>query len=188
MRLRNLRWIIGGLIAILVLSRGPTGMLNPFEAGPMPAAAAQASEGQRLLEQLVEGARKEGQLNVFLTSSQRERGVKELNQAFNRRFELNVKFNVTLASITRNFAKVVEELKIGLTPSHDVMYLSEGFLFPLLQIGGIARIDNWEALLKEISPEAYQVRDKISPLDMAGYAFAWGNRVKGINYNTDLIS
>ena len=49
-------------------------------------------------------------------------------------------------------------------------------------------VDNWEAILKEMSPEAYAVRQKVSPLDIAGYAFLWANRIKCLNYNTDLIT
>jgi len=82
----------------------------------------------------------------------------------------------------------MEELKIGIPPSFDVIYLTEEFIFPLLAVGGLTRIENWEALLKEISTEAYQIRNQLSPFDIAGYAFAWGTRVKVMNYNTDLIS
>lgn len=144
--------------------------------------------GAYQLQQLVEGARKEGQLNVSLVSSLTERGARELNDAFNRRFNLNVKFNATLGDTTRQFSRVMEELKMGLPPSFDAMYVSETYVVPLIKAGGVQKIDNWLPLLKEISPETYRVADKLSPLDLNGYAFAWGTRAKVINYNTDLIS
>ena len=50
------------------------------------------------------------------------------------------------------------------------------------------RVDRWDALLKEISAESYAVKDKISPLDLAGYAFLSGTRIKAINYNTSAIA
>ena len=171
--------LAGGLLALSVLICPGMGTVAPV--------GAQVS-GKQLLTQLIEGARKEGQLNVLVVSSQGEAGVRELNQAFNRRFGLNVKFNGTIASIDSYFSRILEELKIGIDPSFDAIYVAEEFVFPLMAAGGLARIDNWEALLKEISPEAYQVRDRVSPPDVAGYAFAWGTRAKVINYNTDLIS
>lgn len=150
--------------------------------------AAEQAPGQRQLRQLVEGAKKEGQLNVSLVSSLTERGARELNQAFNRRFNLDINFNVHLGETSRQFPQVMEELKMGLPPSFDAMYVSETFILHLLKAGGIERIDNWEPLLREVSPEADRNRDQVSPLDLNGYAFAWGTRVKVINYNTDLIS
>jgi ABC-type Fe3+ transport system substrate-binding protein len=58
----------------------------------------------------------------------------------------------------------------------------------MIEMGVVERVPNWESLLKEIAPEAYKVRDEVSPLDLAGYAFAWGTRAKVINYNPTLIS
>jgi ABC-type Fe3+ transport system substrate-binding protein len=142
----------------------------------------------RRVQQLVEGARKEGQVNLFLVTSLSERGARELNQAFNKRFGLNVKFNSTMGDASRQFSQTVQELKIGLPPTFDSMYVSETFVFQLMTEGGVERVDGWEELLKEISPEAYAVRDKVSPLDLNGYAFAWGTRAKVMNYNTDLIA
>lgn len=140
------------------------------------------------VQQLIEGARKEGQVNLFLVTSLSERGARELNQAFNKRFGLNVKFNSTMGDASRQFSQTVQELKIGLPPSFDSMYVSETFVFQLMTEGGIERVEGWEELLKEISPEAYSIRDKVSPLDLNGHAFAWGTRAKVMNYNTDLIA
>ncbi len=144
--------------------------------------------GMQQVQKLIDGARKEGQLNVSLVSSLSEAGARELNQAFNRRFNLNLKFNVTLGETTRQFPQVMEELKLGLPPSFDSMYISETYVVPLIKSGGVEPIEDWLALLKEISPEAHQVAKQVSPLVLKGYAFAWGTRAKVINYNTDLIS
>jgi ABC-type Fe3+ transport system substrate-binding protein len=151
------------------------------------APAAEKSEQQQV-QQLINGARKEGQLNVSLVSSLSEAGARELNQAFNRRFNLNLKFNVTLGETTRQFPRVMEELKLGLPPSFDAMYVSETYIVHLIKAGGVEPIDNWVAMLKEISSEAHRVANELSPLDLKGHAFAWGTRAKVLNYNTDLIS
>jgi iron(III) transport system substrate-binding protein len=142
----------------------------------------------RRVQQLIDGARKEGQVNLFLVTSLSERGARELNQAFNKRFGLNVKFNSTMGDASRQFSQTVQELKIGVPPSFDGMYVSETFVFQLMAEGGVERVEGWEELLKAISPEAYAVRDKVSPLDLSGHAFAWGTRAKVMNYNTDLIA
>ena len=152
------------------------------------AVAAEQPSKPRPVQQLVDGARKEGQVNLFLVTSLTDHGAKELNQAFNKRFGLNVKFNSTLGDASRQFSQTVQELKMGLPSSFDGMYVSETFVFQMLAEGGVERVEGWEELLKEILPEGYPVRDKVSPLDLNGYAFAWGTRAKVMNYNTDLIA
>src|SRR6185503_11475417 len=152
------------------------------------AVAAEQPSMPRRVQQLVDGARKEGQVNLFLVTSLTDRGARELNQAFNKRFGLNVNFNSTLGDASRQFFQTIQELKMGLPSSFDGMYVSETFVFQMLAEGAVERVEGWEELLKEISPEAYAVRDKVSPLDLNGYAFAWGTRAKVMNYNTDLIA
>ena len=178
MKFRQLFWIAGGLLAVIALAHGPI----------VPVAGAQASEGQRLLQQLIEGARKEGQLTYYGVSSMRGRGVKELMQAFNKRFELNTRLTADFAGSSATFAKAVMESKTGLSPTFDVMYGNGHRLVRLWQNGGVDRIDKWELLLKEISAEAYKVRDKVSPLKLAGYLFLWSHRIGANIYNTNLIS
>ena len=63
MRLRGLLWSAAGLFTVFAFMHGPTEMLIVTNMGAVSAVAAEASEGQKLLEQLIEGARKEGQVN-----------------------------------------------------------------------------------------------------------------------------
>ena len=189
MRFRELCWIAGGLGSVLAIMHGPTARLIVTNMVPVSAVAAEASEGQKLLEQLIEGARKEGQVNWYPVSSLRSKGVKAMAQAFNQRFGLNVRLKAdTSGGTTAKFSKAVMEAKTGLTPTFDVMYGPDHRVVRLWQSGGVEHIDKWELILKAISPEAYAVRNQVSPLDLAGYAFQWGNRMKAINYNADLIS
>ena len=174
MRLRQSCLIAGVLLIVLVLGRGSLVTLIPFKAGPMPASAAQVSEGQRMLKQLVEGARKEGELNWYAVGWMRGRVTKELAQAFNRRFGLSIKIKGDYSRISPKFSQAIMETKTGLTPTFDVMRGPDIRAVRLWQNGGVEHIDKWELLLKEISPEAYAVRDQVSPQDLAGYAFLWG--------------
>src|SRR4026209_2582822 len=163
-----MRWVSRsvGVIAVFIT----LGLELVF--GRLVLAAVSATPPSRV-QQLIDGARKEGQLNLFLVTSLTERGARELNQAFNKRFGLNLKFNSTLGDASRQFSQTVQELKMGLPSSFDGMYVSETFVFQMLAEGGVERVEGWEELLKEISPEAYAVRDRVSPLDLNGYAFAW---------------
>ena len=156
--------------------------------GAMRQARAQVS-GKQLLQQLIEGARKEGQIDWFPVPDLKTEDVRAVAQVFNKRFGLNIRLNAEVAgNIAAVFSKALMESKSGLSPTFDVMYGPDHRGVLLWQNGGVDRIDNWEALLREISPETYAVRDVVSPVDLAGYAFLWGTRVKAMNYNTRLIS
>jgi ABC-type Fe3+ transport system substrate-binding protein len=152
--------------------------------GSSPAAMAQTS-----IKQLIEGAHKEGQLNWYPVSSIGNEGATAIAKVFNRRFGLNIRINADVSgNIATVFSKAIVESKSGLPPTHDVMYGPDHRVFELKVNDGLERVESWEALLKEISSEAYAVRHKVSPLDVASYAFLWANRIKCLNYNTSLIS
>jgi ABC-type Fe3+ transport system substrate-binding protein len=161
--------------------------LLQLASGALPEARGQAS-GKQLLQQLVEGARKEGQLDWYGLDSQGSEGSRALAQAFNKRFGLNLRVNADVSgNIVAVFSKAIVESKTGLPPTYDVIRGPDHRGMELLPSGGLERIDNWEALLKEISPEAYAVREKVSPGPIAGYAFVYLTRLKVMNYNTNLI-
>lgn len=154
--------------------------------GPVSDSGAQAPQ---TLQQLIEGARKEGQLNWYPVSSLGTDGAKAISQVFNKRFGLNLRINADVSgNIATVFSKAIVESASGIPPTFDVLYGPDHRAFEVKEAGGLELIDNWEAILKEMSPEAYAVRQKVSPLDIAGYAFLWANRIKCLNYNTDLIS
>src|SRR3989338_3290895 len=156
MFLRHMHRIVLWCISVLVFSL----------SGPAvrPAATAEIS-GQQLLKQLIEAARKEGRLDYFTISSQGERGAREIETAFNRRFGLNIKFNTDLSGgEAEKFSQAQMEAAAGIPPTYDVLQGPEHRPLGAWEKKAIQYIDNWEALLKEISSEAYEVRDKISPL------------------------
>ena len=147
------------------------------------------AQAPQTLQQLIEGARKEGQLNWYPVSSLGTDGAKAIGQVFNKRFGLNLRINADVSgNISTVFSKAIVESKSGIPPTFDVLYGPDHRAFEVKEAGGLERVDNWEAILKEMSPEAYAVRQKVSPLDIAGYAFLWANRIKCLNYNTDLIT
>ena len=147
------------------------------------------AETPQTLKGLIEGARKEGQLNWYPVSSLGTDGAKAIAQVFNKRFGLNLRINADVSgNIATVFSKAIVESKSGLPPTFDVLYGPDHRAFEVKEAGGLEQIDNWEGILKEMSPEAYALRQKISPLDIAGFGFLWANRIKCLNYNTDLIT
>lgn len=162
------------------------GLMLVMPAGSGLALAQQVSAA---LKGLIEGARKEGQLDLMITSPQGQKGAMELSEAFKRRFGLDLKLNYDLSGQeSLKFNQAIAETKSGVPPVFDLMQAEPPEVLPLLAAGGIEPVENWEAFLAEIAPEAYKVKEKVSPSIFAGYAFLWGTRLTIILYNPKLIS
>jgi ABC-type Fe3+ transport system substrate-binding protein len=141
------------------------------------------------LQALIEGARKEGQLNLMITSSQGEKGAKEMTDAFKARFGLQIAVNADLSGQeSQKFNQAVAEIKTGVPPAFDLMQGEPPVVQNLLLAGGLQSIDNWEPLLNQAAPEAYRVKEKISPRGLAGYGFLWATRITTLLYNPKTIS
>lgn len=141
------------------------------------------------LKALVEGARKEGRLDVMFPSSMSEKGARELSAAFNKRFGLNVQVNADLAGQeSQKFNQAVVETKTGIPPTFDLMQGENDNQIMLWDVGGAEPVENWDALLGEVAPEAHKVRQKVSPLILAGYGFLWSTRTTALLYNPKIIS
>jgi len=153
-----------------------------------PAADAQVS-GRQVLQKLVEEARKEGQLDIFGGQEVVGKTEQNLMQAFNKRFGLNIKVHVDNTTTEGpKFSQAMLEHQTGLPPTFDAMQGAEDRVLLLQEAGVIQRVDNWEALLREISPEAFKAHKQLSPMGFGGFGFQWISRLKVINYNPTLIS
>jgi ABC-type Fe3+ transport system substrate-binding protein len=173
-----MRRTVTGAVFFVIVAVGLFGLVSESSA-----------QAPQTLQQLIEGARKEGQLNWYPVSSLGTDGAKAISQVFNKRFGLNLRINADVSgNIATVFSKAIVESKSGIPPTFDVLYGPDHRAFEVKEAGGLEPVDNWEAILKEMSPEAYAVRQKVSPLDIAGYGFLWANRIKCLNYNTDLIT
>jgi ABC-type Fe3+ transport system substrate-binding protein len=173
-----MRRTVTGAVLCVIVAVGLFGLVSESSA-----------QAPQTLQQLIEGARKEGQLNWDPVSSLGTDGAKAISQVFNKRFGLNLRINADVSgNIATVFSKAIVESKSGIPPTFDVLYGPDHRAFEVKEADGLEQVDNWEAILKEMSPEAYAVRQKVSPLDIAGYAFLWANRIKCLNYNTDLIT
>ena len=141
------------------------------------------------LEKVIEAARKEGQLDLMVRSSTGEKGARELSAAFNKRFGLNIRVNADLAGMeSQKFNQAVTEIKAGIPPTFDLMQGMTDNILGLKGVDGAEQIENWEAFLAQIAPEAYKVRERVSPSILAGYGFLWLTQTRGLIYNSKLIS
>jgi ABC-type Fe3+ transport system substrate-binding protein len=155
---------------------------------PITLLAANAQQGG--LKALVEGARREGRLNVTVVTSQGAKGGAALGDSFKRRFGLgDMKITFDLNQGTAGDAhKAIAEHQSGIPPTFDAMYFVDEAVLLLKNAGAISRIENWEQVLAEIAPEAHKVRDKLSPPPFDGYAFTWATRTNALLYNPKVIS
>jgi len=143
------------------------------------------------LSELIAKARKEGALNVTATSSLKPVTAHKLAAGFKKRFDLNIEVTVTPLSDTRNFPKYAAETKAGVAATYDAVDGSGKNDVQLVAIGGVQKIEGWEALLAEINPLVRSGKVKprqISPNPFSGLAFQYMSRLKSIIYNPKLIS
>lgn len=148
-------------------------------------AAESPPDRQQLLNNLVEGARKEGELVVFGISSLGERGAKVYGETFKTRFGLNnLRFKYSTEGMYGEiFSKAIMETKMGLQPTYDVMNGPDHRGVTLMEVDGVEPIEHWQMLL----PEGVNARFA-SPSTVAGNAFLFATRIKANNYNEKLIS
>lgn len=168
--------------------------MKPLWVGLMLASLAMAvlasrAHAQRTLPQLVKEAQREGRLDVTLASTD-ERGVRKIGAAFQERFGLKITFNgdVSMGSDTLVRDRAISETKAGIAPTFDVIRGEARYPLESMHAGALERISDWEQRLKEIDPEAYKARKKISYEPLEGYAFEWGARISSLLYNPKLIS
>ena len=176
------RIVIFAAVLLTLATVAPRGVPVLSAASPV------VTEGQGLLRRLVEGAKKEGQLDLMVVSSVGEKGGRELTSAFKRRFGLDIQMNADLSGQeSQKFNQAAAETKSGVPPTFDLMQGEPPVVLMLQRAGGLEPVENWEALLAEIAPEGYKVKEKVSPKGVAGYGFVWANRISGLLYNPKLI-
>jgi iron(III) transport system substrate-binding protein len=183
---RYLRALLAAIMATSFLLAAGTGRSR---AQGKQAADSWATVSQSM-KQLVDGARREGRLTVSLVSSQGAKGGKALGDAFKRRFGLdNMSITIDLSRGSAGDAhKAIAEHEAGITPSFDVRYFVDEAVLLLKEARAIKRIDNWEMLLKDINPKAYEARNKLSPAPFDGFGFTFATRTDALLYNPKRIS
>jgi ABC-type Fe3+ transport system substrate-binding protein len=151
-------------------------------------AKSDSAASKTVFNQLVDGARKEKQLYIFMTTS----GSEEVTAAFKqylRQLGLNIEVKIDASGGSfRMISQAMGEAKQGIAPTYDVQFGGAHEIIHLLDVKGVKRIDNLEAAVEAIAPQALPVLDKVSPGPFRGRAFTFGHWIKAVIYNPKLIS
>jgi iron(III) transport system substrate-binding protein len=188
MLLHTSRWRSRVLLAALTTWSLLAASIPTLGAQGKQAPESQPAKSQ--LKRLIEGARREGRLNISMVSSQGAKGGKALTDAFKRRFGLhNMTITVDLSRGSAGDAhKAIAEHEAGIMPSFDVRYFVDEAVLLLKEARAIKRIEHWETLLREINPKAYEARNKLSPPPFDGFGFTFATRTDALLYNPKRIA
>jgi len=142
--------------------------------------------GGKLLDELVLGAKKEKELVIGWPGDITPGKESRVNEVFNKRFGLTIKFGGSQKESTDTTAEAILETRQGLTPTYNVLEMPDVRGSVLVRAGATERIENWDALLKAIDPTVKS--NLVSPGGpLQGHAFAWGHRQKVLIYNPKMI-
>ena len=105
-----------------------------------------------VLKQIVEGARKEGNVDAVLPSSLTPDGVRKIEKAIGDKYGVNLKINYTPArSYPQLTSQAISEFRGRVTPSYDIHVSSDSNMYDAVTAGVLERID-WAPLLPEGTP------------------------------------
>jgi ABC-type Fe3+ transport system substrate-binding protein len=155
---------------------------KPAEPAQKPAAASSSAA----LTQLIEGAKKESELNIVLPSTARPEMIASLEAAFNQTYGLNIRIKSKPAgNYVTNAGVVVTEHKSGTPPSFDTTLGFEDQIMTTQVAGALEPMDNWLELLPPGTPNNDPTT---SPSILKGTAFKFTDQTHVVVYNTSLIS
>lgn len=102
---------------------------------------------------IVEGAKREGIVDVVLQSSLTEKGIKAVEIAIKQKYGFHLKINYTPSRVyPRIHSQALTEHKTGVTPSFDLIVNSDNGIFALAGAGAIERVD-WALWLPPGTPK-----------------------------------
>jgi len=105
-----------------------------------------------VLGQVLEGARKEGEVDVVLPSSLTPDGVRKIEKAIGEKYGVNLKINYTPArSYPQLTSQAISEFRARVTPSYDIHVSSDSNMYDAVE-GGVLEKFDWAPLLPEGTP------------------------------------
>ena len=151
----------------------------------LPVSQLDAAQAARL-EELIEGARKEGSLNVMLPGTATPELVRGLEAAMNKYYGLNLKVSHSgPGSYTKAAAIAVTEHRTGTRPTFDATIGGTEHMMEILDAGALEPIPNWRDLL----PKGAPLDDpSIVPRVLNNTCFKFVDNFHIVIYNTKLIS
>jgi iron(III) transport system substrate-binding protein len=147
------------VLGLVMVGCGPAAAPAPAAAGSAqgPAAAAapaQAAPGgdAAYRQQVIDGARAEGQVNVALQSAWTPEGIRALEEAVQREYGVQIKINFTpVQNYIQRYAELSSELAAGTAPSFDLHQTSDANGTLMLE-NDLLETVNWAALLPKGTP------------------------------------
>jgi ABC-type Fe3+ transport system substrate-binding protein len=115
----------------------------------------QAVAAEETLEQLVAGAKKEGEVTLIASASTfgAKKGFAELEAAFNKRYGLTSKVNLAPGpSFPQVAARVMSELKAGAKSSTDLYLGSDGTMASMNKENALKKV-NWSGVFPWVTKE-----------------------------------
>lgn len=104
------------------------------------------------LKQVLEAARKEGEVDAVLPSSLTPDGVSKIEKAIGEKYGVNLKLNYTPArSYPQLTSQAISEFRSKVTPSYDIHVSSDSNMYDAVTAGVLEKID-WAPLLPEGTP------------------------------------
>jgi ABC-type Fe3+ transport system substrate-binding protein len=161
-----MKQVLVGLIACLAIligcapaaqpARAPASAAAPASqpaaqpAAGAPASAPAASSDYR--QQVIDGARREGQVNAVIQSTWTPEGLRLLEEAVQREYGVALKINYTpVGNYPQRLGELASELGAGATPSFDVYQSADATSLAMLQQDLLETVD-WAPLLPQGTP------------------------------------
>jgi ABC-type Fe3+ transport system substrate-binding protein len=179
---RSLTGLLGVCCLIALMACAPrSGSGAPAAASSAAPAAAAVPPASAALAALVEGARREGQLNLVWgeqTAGGIE-GIPRMAEGFNRRYGLNVDVRFTPGPGMGNMAaKIVDEFHAGRPATSDIMVGFGGHIVQLVQADALEAVD-WASWAPNVQDSRQVAR--------GGRAVTYQASLQGVSYNTNRV-
>jgi iron(III) transport system substrate-binding protein len=134
-------------------AKAPAAQLGPnapVSASAQPGAAASEAAGYR--QQVIDGARREGEVNALIQSTWTPDGIRALEEAVEREYGVRLKINFTpVGNYPVRVASLLTELEANITPSFDLYQSSNTATMTLLDHDAPEAVP-WGALLPPGTP------------------------------------
>src|SRR5581483_648478 len=135
-------------------ARGQPASGAPAASAPPPAGPGASQDDAAYRQQVIDGARTEGQVNAAIQSAWTPDGIKQLEDAIQREFGVQLKINFTpVQNYIQRFAELSSELAADATPSFDLHQTSDANAIMMLDQNLLEPV-NWPALLPKGTPPA----------------------------------
>ena len=137
---------------LLAACAQPSAPSNSSAPAAAPAAAPSPTEAATYRQQVIDGARAEGEANILLSSIWTTEALKQVEDAIEKEYGVRLKMNRTPSTnYGAHASTLLSELAANATPSYDMHQSSEGSPSLLIQADALEPV-NWAALLPAGTP------------------------------------